>query len=228
MAHIKKFSLALNKLGSEIGNFMPWHTSTDLYHWLIAELLLRRTTRTAACKAYIELINFYPNWFSLALATIDEIKKNISWVGLGNQRSRQLKAIAVLISNNGNDSEIISSREKLESLPGVGRYIADVILLNLGGKKEFPVDANVQRVLRRNMGLDAPISTRHVDPYKDNQIIKIIENLKQNNSCNSLVSCHKAVLSIGWNSCRSQPKCNNCPINQICVSYGGPIKVDTF
>ena len=217
MTHFRKFSLTLNRAGSKIGNFMPWHASTNLYNWLVAELLLRRTTRTAACKAYFDLISIYPNWVSLASATRDEIERNISWVGLGKQRSKQLKEIAVLISND-NDSDFSSSREKLESLPGVGRYITDVVLLHLGGKKEFPVDANVQRVLRRNFGFDVPVGTRHVDPYKDTKILKIVDYLKNNNSSSSLANCHKAVLSIGWNSCRSQPKCNNCPMNRICAS----------
>ena len=69
----KNLTRGLKIHGQAIGPYMPWHLSLDPYKWLVAEQLLRRTTRVAAEKAYEAIIEKYPSWIELATANPDSI-----------------------------------------------------------------------------------------------------------------------------------------------------------
>lgn len=59
--------------GHSVVPFMPWHQSDDKYRWLIAEVLLRRTTRTAVTRVFQEFVSAYPTWDDLGSATPPDI-----------------------------------------------------------------------------------------------------------------------------------------------------------
>jgi A/G-specific adenine glycosylase len=217
--HLDSAVQMLMEHGLAVGHFMPWHHSRDPYHWLVAEALLRRTTRTAAHKAYLAMIDSYPTWGALVAAQEAEIVPRIAWVGLGNQRSRQLKALAqTIVDDFGGVTP--QAREDLLELPGVGPYIADVLLLYVFGQRAFPLDPNVQRVFRRLMGLPVSKGTRrssrYSDPYRDPWIQKAVHFLLQSRTAVELREIHRGVLHIAWTTCRSQPDCGTCPIREVC------------
>lgn len=202
--------------GRAVGAFLPWHYSSDPYDWLVAEALLRRTTRTAARKAFLALTERCPNWRALASAAQDDLMERIAWVGLGAQRSRQLKALAraVLEQHNG---EVPRSAEGLLSLPGVGLYIADAVRLHAFQQAAFPLDPNVQRVFRRVGGY--PLwarGTRHVEPYRDPLTVAFAEYVTQSFPAPELCDMHRGVLHIAWTSCRPLPNCGICPLVATC------------
>ncbi|ARC53324.1 endonuclease III domain-containing protein [Candidatus Riesia pediculischaeffi] len=76
------------------------------------------------------------------------IKKYIKKIGLSNTKSRNiLKICRILIQKH--NGEVPDSREKLESLPGVGRKVSNVVL-NVGfGIPTIAVDTHVFRVCNR-------------------------------------------------------------------------------
>jgi len=43
--------------GTSVGPFFPWHSSSDPYHWVIAELLLTLTTRRIVLNIYKKFID---------------------------------------------------------------------------------------------------------------------------------------------------------------------------
>jgi endonuclease III len=145
---------------------MPWHNSRDPFQWLITELLLRRTTRTAAQKGFRELLATYPGWGELYVASEKEIARKMRVLGLGSQRSKQIKGVAKTVVEKF-ECVVPQTREVLMVLPGVGENIADAMLLHVYGKWVLPIDSNVQRVLRRAVGLPVRKGTRGSDPYRD-------------------------------------------------------------
>jgi A/G-specific adenine glycosylase len=218
--HLHKALDYLCDIGQERGPFLPWHTVDQPYNWLVAESLLRRTTRTAAQKAYSSLVREYPDWESLSTASQDEIAAHISWVGLGKQRARQLKAMAIkVVSDLGAD--MLGDRQKLESLPGVGPYIAEAVLLYVYRQRHFPIDANIQRVLRRIAGLPTPIGTRHSNPYRDPYVQRACQYIISRFTNNELISLHRGLLIVAWENCRPRPQCNNCPLSKLCGYKSG-------
>lgn len=212
---IESAARILLNYGQMIGPFMPWHNTTDRYRWLIAESLLRRTTRTAACKAYQELIAAYPTWSALASASQEEIAQKVAWIGLGNTRSRQLRKMAQVVIE-AKHCALLCERDKLVLLPGVGTYTADAVLLYACGKKAFPIDANIQRVIRRVLGLSIPNGTRHLTPYQDSWIKKAVEKMMSDYVAEDLLRIHRGILHIAWESCRLNSKCVLCPLKQVC------------
>jgi len=206
----------LIETGRAVGPLMPWHHSADPYHWLIAESLLRRTTRTAAHKAFLSLIADYPDWPSLLSASETDIRQRIAWVGLGAQRSKQFKALAhsIQVLHAGTVPRL---REELLTLPGVGLYIADAVRLYAFEQTAFPIDPNVQRVYRRVMRLPTPRGTRHTDPYRDPHTLSFAAYLVNNFSTQELQDAHRGLLHIAWTTCRPIPACEYCPLGLTCA-----------
>jgi adenine-specific DNA glycosylase len=171
--HIEPAAERLLECSREVGPFMPWHTSKDPYHWFVAEILLRCTTRSAARQAFEDLVTSYPTWEELASASRKEILDKIAWLGLGNQRSHHLTAMARLISHESQAIDLCR-RDALLSLPGVGKYIAAVVQLHVCNGKTIPVDSSLQRVLRRVIELPIPTRTSHSEPYRDPWVEKAV------------------------------------------------------
>ncbi len=202
--------------GKDVGPFLPWHHSADPYHWLVAEALLRRTTRTAAHKAFVSLIEAYPGWTALLAAPPEGIAERIAWVGLGNQRSRQLKALAKKIMEEL-DGVVPCTRDALLALPGVGLYVADAVMLYSCGREAFPIDANVKRVVRRVIGLPTPIGTRHSEPYRDPWLRRVVTHFLAVYEVSQLVDIHRGILHIAWVACKPRPNHSLCPLRQVCT-----------
>jgi A/G-specific adenine glycosylase len=203
--------------GKSVGAFQPWHLTEDTYQWLVAELLLRRTTRTAAAKAFEDTLRAFPSWQNLNEASEVDLYSTISWIGLGNQRTKQLKALAGAVTAEHN-GVVPLIRQTLLSLPGVGNYIADAILLHTGSERTLPIDPNIQRVLRRIFGLPTSRGgTRHSDPYKDLVVPSISKTLCSLYRPSNLRHIHLGLLSIAWEHCRPKPRCSSCPLNPECI-----------
>jgi A/G-specific adenine glycosylase len=202
--------------GRRVGVLLPWHDKQDAFSWAIAESLLRRTTRTAAGKAFSALTQAYPSWRHLAAQPPSRIAKKIAWVGLGTQRSRQLRELArvVITRFKGN---VPRRRDELMSLPGIGSYIADAIILYVYGGRVFPIDPNVQRVIRRFFGLPTSFGTRHSDPYRDHWVRNITSDLIAKRMSAQVVHMHRGLLHIAWTSCRPRPNCIGCTLAVSCA-----------
>lgn len=210
--------------GNAVAPDLPrWHHTRKPYHWLVAELLLRRMTRTAAEKAFDDLVGDFSTWTRLRSASREEIKNRVSWIGLGNQRSNQLKQLAETIVED-HDKSPPKDRVGLMRLPGVGEYTADALMLYAFASPRFPIDGGIQRVSRRILGLPIPKETRHTDPYKDPIVEEVADFVTTEHTAKEITSMHRGILSISWSLCRKQnPKCQSCPLRSECSSSQIPI-----
>lgn len=189
---LRKSIEGLTAYGKEKGPFLPWHFSKEGYHWIVAESLLRRTTRTAAEKAYSELIARYSSWKNLSEAPNSDIKSIVAWLGLGQQRSDQLKKLSgAIVGQYGGETP--KGRDKLLGLPGVGDYIADAVMLYVHRRKFFPIDPNIQRVIRRNLSHPTPIGTRHSTPYSDQLIQEFAGYALKRLKIEDIICLHRGV-----------------------------------
>lgn len=212
----KRVASSLLDCGVAVGPFMPWHNSRDPFGWLIAELLLRRTTRTAAQKGFGKLLAMYPSWAELYRAPDKDIARKIKALGLASQRSRQIKALAKTVVEKFG-CVVPRTREVLMELPGVGQYIADAILLHVYEERVLPIDSNVQRVLRRAFGLPVPKGTRGSDPYRDPLPKTFARNITNRFHGGAVKNIHRGMLYVAWNACRPHPKCTRCPLRNSCT-----------
>jgi endonuclease III len=181
---------------------------------LLYILLSLQTTETNCRGAYVALRRRFPRWSMLSRATVAQIRKPIDFAGLGQQRSRKIKAIvSQIVKDRGGLSLSFLRRlgtheaeRYLTSLPGVGKKTARCILMYSFGQHVFPLDTHCARVLRR---LRFPIAPGSLRKCEDQIQAMIPPELRQ--------SLHVTMVSLGRTVCTSQrPKCGICPLVSIC------------
>lgn len=213
----------LLKLGETVGEFLPWHAERDPFRILLTEKLLQRTARRNVLKVYSDFVANFGTPETLAGVDPEILYKEIKILGLGRQRAQALQVIARTILNFY-DGRVPCDRQELIKIPYVGDYIADAVLLYGFGGKAFPLDAGIQRVIRRVFGL--PPSRK--PPYMDKELVTLAEHLIEKALPEQVVQIHRAVLWLAWETCKPQkPCCGSCPL-AICCKTIPPSNPDTI
>jgi len=207
---IKEFRKRILEWGRENYVDWPWRRDRTPYKVLIAELLLKRTTRYAVVKHYSKFIEKFPDINSVYRASFEEVREAFRPLGLYNQRAKQLKELAAAIMERYG-GQIPDRLEDLKSLPGVNDYIAGAVL-SFGFGKAAPIpDANVLRIMARVTGFSRMTATGK------RKIYRVLERLVPPDRH---VEFNYALLDLGGSICHYQwPKCDKCPIKDLCV-YG--------
>ncbi len=136
---------------AENGRHFPWRRKKcDSYEIVVSEILLQRTRAEVVARFFPRFLQEYPSWPSLASAKQDQLKDFLRPLGLSEKRSTTLVSLAYSVLKRG--GELQPRREDLESLPGVGQYIANSILTFCFGKREPLLDVNMARLLERFFG----------------------------------------------------------------------------
>jgi len=132
------------------------------------------------------------------------LKRYIKTIGLFNTKAKNVIALSqALIDNFG--SKVPRTREELESLPGVGRKTANVVLNTAFGEETFAVDTHVFRVCNRT-GL-APGKT--VDDVEA-KLEKIVPQPFRRDA-------HHWLILHGRYTCKARlPECWRCPVIDLC------------
>lgn len=186
----------------------PWRVkSVSPYQVLVAEILLKRTTATAASKIFIEFLKKYKDIKSVSEADIRSLEKILLSVGLHKQRAKGLKEIAHYICEKKN-CKIPNNIQELLEIPHIGDYTSRAILSFAYNIPTGIVDSNVIRVINRVFFAGNPIK---VSPSLNQSIVEKL--LPQNK--------HKefnwAILDFGALVCRySYPQHKVCPLFEIC------------
>ena len=80
------------------GRRYPWRQpGRSPYEVLIAELLLKRTTSTAAARVYEHFLDRFPSFESVVSARQKDLETALSTVGLQHQRAVALKEMASFV-----------------------------------------------------------------------------------------------------------------------------------
>lgn len=128
----------------------------------------------------------------------------IKSIGLYRAKAKNVIALSKLLVENFNSS-LPRTREDLMSLPGVGRKTANVILNVVYGEKTMPVDTHLLRISPR-IGLSFGTNPETIE--KD--LLKIIPD-------EYMEHAHHWLILHGRYICTARnPKCEDCPINDIC------------
>lgn len=195
----------------ESARSFPWRGVADPYRVAVAETLLRQTSANMVVPIYMEFLRRYPDAPSLAAASPEEVRELIRPLGLFF-RADQLVGLAREVVGQYS-GRVPEDRRGLESLPGIGPYIAGAVLCFAFGQPEVIVDTNVLRVYRRVFGL-GPHSTR-VGP--DRATIAVASAmLPQDHRASDF---NLALLDFAALVCSHySPRCGNCPVLDMCFS----------
>ena len=116
---------------------------------LVDFMLSDQTTDAAVNKATPALFEAFPTPQDMADASENEIASHISRLGLYRNKAKFLKKCAQQLLEDF-DGQVPQTREELESLAGVGRKTANVVMSVGFGIPAFAVDTHVERICKHH------------------------------------------------------------------------------
>ena len=176
------------------------------FELLVAVVLSAQTTDERVNSVTPYLFSKYPDACSLANAEVEDVEKIIKPIGLYHNKAINIIKLARMLMEYF-EGNVPSDREDLESLPGVGRKTANVILSNCFDVPAFAVDTHVSRVSKR-LG----IADKQDEPYK------IEEKLMNYFPRKDWGKLHHQFIFFGRYKCKAaKPDCADCPLKKICT-----------
>ena len=134
----------------------------------------------------------------------ERLEHYIKTIGLYRTKAKNLiAACRILVEQHG--GEVPRSRAALESLPGVGRKTANVVLNTAFGEPTIAVDTHIFRVANRT-GLAPGKTVAEVE----NKLLKWVPEAYRKDA-------HHWLILHGRYICKArQPECPACPIRDVC------------
>ena len=114
---------------------------------IIAVLLSAQCKDEYVNRATVSLFKHYKTIDDYADARVEDIEKHIRTLGLYKAKSKNIVGMANMLRDVYN-YEIPKTREELETLPGVGRKTANVVLAVGFNVPAIAVDTHVERVAK--------------------------------------------------------------------------------
>jgi len=191
-------------------NMFP-HATVELHHknhfeLLIAVVLSAQTTDVSVNKVTPFLFEKYPSAYDLSLAEQKDVESLIQTIGLYRNKAKNIIELSKRLVDLY-QGEVPQKREELESLPGVGRKTANVVLSNAFGIPAIAVDTHVERVSKR-LGLAG----------LDDSVLTVEEKLMKKFPKSSWQKVHHQLIFFGRYHCLAKkPKCEICPLYDVCV-----------
>lgn len=172
---------------------------------LIATILSAQATDKVVNIITPNLFKKYPTIKSFAESKLPELDKDISKVNFHTNKAKSIQAAASTILEKFK-GKVPDNMEDLDSLPGVARKTANVVLGNAFKKAAgIVVDTHVIR-LSQKLGL-----TFQKDPVKiEADLMKIVSKDKW-------IDFSHLLINHGRYMCTARPhSCNNCPLDNLC------------
>lgn len=120
----------------------------NAFELLIAVILSAQTTDVGVNKVTPALFAAYPTPEQMMIADLADIEDKIKTIGLYRNKAKFLKNTATKLVEEF-AGEVPNNRKDLESLPGVGRKTANVVLSVAFNEPAIAVDTHVERVSKK-------------------------------------------------------------------------------
>mgnify|MGYP002517898555 CR=1 FL=1 len=182
---------------------------TNPFELLVAVVLSAQCTDKRVNQVTPALFEAYPTADEMSKASLEDILHYISSVSYPNNKAKHLLGLSKALVENF--SGIVPQTQlELESLPGVGRKTANVVMAVAFNQPAMPVDTHVFRVAHR-LGLVAKSSTTP---------LMVEKTLTMHIPRGEWSVAHHWLLLHGRYVCTARmPKCGNCGLASICPSY---------
>ncbi len=188
------------------------HCSLDFaspFQLLIATILSAQCTDKRVNATTGDLFGRWPTAAALAAASQAEVETVIRSTGFFRAKAKNIRGCCeALMERHG--GEVPRTLEELVRLPGVGRKTANVVLgSGFGLPSGVVVDTHVGRISRR-LGL-----TRHADAVKaERDLIAAIPK-------SHWIAFSHRLIEHGRTVCTARrPRCENCPLADLCPCVG--------
>jgi endonuclease-3 len=205
------------KLKDRYDNILGWFSQnmplakseldySNPFELLVAVVLSAQCTDKRVNLVTPALFKAFPSAEQMAKASIDDILYYISSVSYPNNKAKHLLGLSVALLEKFS-GVVPDNIEDLQSLPGVGRKTANVVMAVAFNKPAMPVDTHVFRVSHR-LGLVPSTATTPLAVEK-----KLVKNIP----AEMLADAHHWLLLHGRYVCKAlKPDCENCGIKIYC------------
>ncbi len=174
------------------------------FELLLAVILSAQATDVSVNKATGPLFAIANTPKAILDLGVDGLKKYIKSIGLYNTKAENIIKTCALLLNNY-QGQVPADRASLESLPGVGRKTANVVLNTAFGHATMAVDTHIFRVANRT-GL-----------AKGKTPLEVEQGLIKHIDKEFLQDAHHWLILHGRYVCTARkPHCANCIIRDLC------------
>ena len=185
------------------------HPTTELnfsspFELLIAVLLSAQATDVGVNKATAKLFPVANTPQAMLDLGLDGVMEYTKIIGLYKTKSKHIMQTCRILLEKYN-GEVPADREALESLPGVGRKTANVVLNTAFGQPVMAVDTHIFRVANRTK----------IAPGKD--VREVEDKLMRFIPKEFLMDAHHWLILHGRYTCKAlKPQCSTSLINDLC------------
>ena len=174
------------------------------FELLVAVALSAQSTDVGVNKATRKLFPVANTPEAILALGEDGLKEYIKTIGLFNSKAKHIiQTCRILIEQF--DSVVPQNRKDLESLPGVGRKTANVILNTAFGQPTMAVDTHIYRVSNRTK----------IAPGKT--VLEVEKRLLRLVPKEFLVDAHHWLILHGRYVCKARkPLCGECVVVDLC------------
>ena len=179
------------------------------FQLLVAVILSAQCTDVKVNQVTPALFERFPDAQALAAAEPEEVEPYIRICGIYRNKARSLVGMArELVSKYG--GQVPQDHDALESLPGVGRKTANVVMSCAFGADAIAVDTHVFRVTNRLGLADAP------------DVLQTEYQLMANIPKDKWSRAHHYLIYHGRQVCHARsPECGRCALSALCEYANG-------
>ena len=177
---------------------------TSNFELLISVILSAQATDVSVNKATAKLYPVANTPEAIAKLGVEGLKKYIKTIGLYNTKAvNVIKTCNILVKEH--NSVVPDNREDLETLPGVGRKTANVVLNTAFGQPAMAVDTHIYRVSNRTK------------IAKGKTVLDVEKKLMRHVPKEFLIDAHHWLILHGRYICTARkPRCGACVIEDLC------------
>ena len=174
------------------------------FELLVAVMLSAQATDVGVNKATATLFPAAGTPAAMVALGVDGVAGHIRSIGLWRNKAKNVVAASrLLVERHG--GEVPAEREALESLPGVGRKTANVVLNTAFRQPVCAVDTHIFRVANRT----------GIAPGKD--VLAVERKLMRHVPKDYLLDAHHWLILHGRYTCVARtPRCHGCLIADLC------------
>ena len=181
----------------------------DGWKLLVMGRLSAQCTDARVNTVSLELFSRYKTAEALARADVKEVEEIIKPCGLYRMKAKNIiEASRQLTEEFG--GEVPKTMDELLTIDGVGRKIANLLLGDLYSLPCVVCDTHCIRICAR-LGM---YSQKEKNPEKIEKILsEIIDTSRGSDFCHRIVTFGREICTA------RSPKCNECPISDLCEKY---------
>ena len=208
MSRKSRFSFVIQYFSEHQPNAETELVYDNEYQLLVSVILSAQCTDKRVNLTTPALFDRYPDSWSLANASSDELFNFIKSISYPNNKTRHLIGMAQMLVQKFS-GKVPMTVDELIQLPGVGRKTANVITSVIDKQPNMAVDTHVFRVSAR-LGLTIHAKT----------VLAAEKQLVQYTPKETIYKMHHWLILHGRYICVARtPKCGQCGLREICKYY---------